>query len=92
VAGNPDNGLMSLMKYLFFVLKEDKNEKFIIERPAKFGGNLIYENYSDLKKDFVFKKLHPLDLKNSIAKELILLLKPFRESKKLKRLWKEAYS
>lgn len=91
VAGNAENGLMSIAKHLLFVLKEDRNEIFIIERSEKFGGNLEYKNYTDLKKDFVSKKLHPLDLKNAVAKELINLLKPFRESKKLKQLWKEAY-
>jgi tyrosyl-tRNA synthetase len=87
--GNPDNGLMALMKYLFFILKE---EKFVIERPEKFGGNLEYKNYEELEKDFVSKKLHPLDLKNAVAKEIVNLLKPFRENKKLNSLWKEAYA
>ncbi len=89
--GNPDNGLMSLMRYLFFVLKSDKGEIFVVERPEKFGGNLEYENYEELEKDFVSRKLHPLDLKNAITKEIVDLLKPFRESKKLQKLWKEAY-
>jgi len=92
VKGNSDNGLMSIAKYLLFVLKEDNKENLVIERPEKFGGNLEYENYKELEKDFISKKLHPLDLKNAVAKELILLLKPFRESKKLKKLWEEAYS
>jgi len=91
VEGNPDNGLMALMRYLFFILKEDKKEKFFVERSEKFGGNLEYGNYSELEKDFVEKKLHPLDLKNAVTKEIIILLKPFRNSKKLKKLWEEAY-
>ncbi len=87
VEGNPDNGLMSLMKYLFFILKD----KFVVRRPEKFGGNLEYENYEKLEKDFIEKKLHPLDLKNAVSKEVINLLKPFRESKKLLKLHEEAY-
>jgi tyrosyl-tRNA synthetase len=90
VEGNADNGLMALMKYLFFILKDGK-EKFVIERPRKFGGNLEYNNYANLEKDFVEKKLHPLDLKNAVSKEIINLLKPFRESKKLQKLYEEAY-
>jgi len=89
--GNSDNGLMSLMKYLFFVLKSDKGEKFVVERSEKFGGNLEYKNYEELEKDFISKKLHPLDLKNAVAKEVVELLKPFRESKKLVKLHEDAY-
>lgn len=91
VEGNPDNGIMALLKYLIFVLKEEKGESFIIERQEKFGGNLEYKNYEDLEKDFINKKLHPLDLKNSVAKELNILLDNFRKSEKVKKLWKEAY-
>lgn len=91
VEGDSDNGLMSLMQHLFFVLKSDRKEKFIVERPEKFGGNLEYSNYESLENDFVGKKLHPLDLKNAVAKEVVNLLKPFRESKKLLKLHEEAY-
>ncbi len=91
VEGSPDNGLMALMKYLLFILKEDKKEKFIVERSKKYGGNIKYNSYKDLEKDFIEKKLHPLDLKNAIAKEIVTLLKPFRDSKKLKKLYEGAY-
>lgn len=91
VSGNLNNGIIALLKYLIFVLKEDKKEKFVVERQDKFGGNLEYENYASLEKDFIAKKLHPLDLKNAVAKEINLLLENFRKDKKLKELWKRAY-
>ncbi len=91
VEGNLDNGLMALMKYLFFILKGDKDEEFVIERPEKFGGNVSYKNYGEFEKDFLEKKIHPLDLKNSLSKEVVSLLKPFRDSKKLQKLYEEAY-
>lgn len=92
VAGNPDNGIMALLQYLIFVIKTDKGEKFVIERPEKYGGNLVYETYDAVEKDFVEKKLHPLDLKNAVAKEINNLLKNFRESKELHKLHEDAYS
>ncbi|MDO8468049.1 MAG: tyrosine--tRNA ligase [Nanoarchaeota archaeon] len=92
VAGNSNNGLMALLKYLIFVLKEDKKESFVVERSAKFGGDLVYKNYNDVEKDFVSKKLHPLDLKNSLAKEINVLLRNFQSNEKLKKLHKEAYN
>lgn len=74
-----DNGIMTFMKYVIMVPKEDKGEKFIVERPEKFGGNAEYSNYEDLEKDFADKKLHPEDLKNALTKELVGILAPVRE-------------
>jgi tyrosyl-tRNA synthetase len=50
-----------------------------IKRPEKFGGNVNYKSYPDLKKDFSDGKLHPLDLKNAVSDCLIKILKPARE-------------
>jgi tyrosyl-tRNA synthetase len=91
VAGDPNNGVMALLKYFIFVLKEDHTEKFVIERPDKYGGNLEYKDYEAVEKDFISKKLHPLDLKNAVAKEINLLLEDFRKDKKLHELHKKAY-
>jgi len=89
--GNSDNGIMSLLKYLIFIIKEGKGETLTIERPDKFGGNIEYRTYEEIEKDFNAKKLHPLDLKNAVAKELINLLSAFRKDKELIKLYKEAY-
>jgi tyrosyl-tRNA synthetase len=91
VAGDANNGIMALLQYLIFVMKTDNGEKFVVERPEKYGGNLVYESYDAVEKDFVAKKLHPLDLKNSVAKEINNLLKNFRESKELHKLHLNAY-
>ncbi len=45
-------------------------EKLEIKRPEKFGGNVTYNSYNDLEKDFLSKKLHPLDLKNIVGEKL----------------------
>lgn len=92
VAGNPDNGLMAFLKYILFTIKGDKNEKFVIERPNKFGGNLEYENYGQVEKDFISEKLHPLDLKNAVAKEIFEILKPIQKHRnQLEKLAEKAY-
>ncbi|MDN5327936.1 MAG: tyrosyl-tRNA synthetase [Candidatus Woesearchaeota archaeon] len=89
--GDPNNGIISLVRYLIMILKQDRNEPFVIERPEKYGGTVEYKTYEELEKDFVEKKLYPLDLKNAVTKEVIKLLKPFRENKKLLKLHEEAY-
>lgn len=92
VSGNPDNGVMAFLKYVIMTIKKDKNENFIIERSEKYGGNLEYKDYEKIEKDFIAKKLHPLDLKNAVAKELIEMLKPLQKKRKeLERLAKKAY-
>ncbi len=87
-----DNGITVFMEYVLMVLKEDKGEKFLVERPEKFGGNVEYKNYAELEKDFVDKKLHPADLKKALIGELAKILAPVREAMADKgNLIKEAY-
>jgi len=90
IEGNPDNGIMEFLKYVIMILKEDKKEKFVIERPARYGKNLSYSSYSEIEKAFVKKEIHPVDLKNAIAKEVIKLLDKI-DKKKLDSLAERAY-
>lgn len=92
VEGNPDNGVLAFLKYVIMTIKQDKKEKFIIRRDKKYGGNLEYKNYSEIEKDFVDKKLHPLDLKNAVAEEISLLLSAIRKDEKVFELARKAYS
>ncbi len=53
-----------------------------------------YDNYEDMKNDFIKGRLHPLDLKNAVADFLIELLQPIREkftSPEMKELLNRAY-
>jgi tyrosyl-tRNA synthetase len=91
VSGNAENGVMALFKYFIFILKRDGGEKVVVERPEKFGGNLEYDTYEKLEKDVLDEKVHPLDIKNALAKELNKILDKIR-TEKLKKLYREAYS
>ncbi len=92
VAGNPDNGVMAFLKYVIMTLKKDKKGKFVVERPEKYGGNLEYLSYNEVEEDFVNNKIHPLDLKMAVAREISDLLKIFQKNKvMLEKLSKEAY-
>ncbi len=87
--GDANNGVMALFKYFIFLVKSDK-EKIIIDRLKKFGGKLTYSNYTALEKDVLEKKVHPLDVKNTLAKEINALLKKV-QTEKLKTLYNQAY-
>ncbi len=69
--GNP---VFEMAEYL--VLRERPMK---IERPAKFGGDLEIPDAAALRTVYSEGKLHPMDLKNSVARELITMLAPCRE-------------
>jgi tyrosyl-tRNA synthetase len=67
------NPLIDWAKYLVFINDKSKLE---IKRPDKFGGNITYDSYEKLEKDFKEKKLHPMDLKAGMADRLVEILQP----------------
>lgn len=89
--GDPDCGIMEFLKYVIMTVKKDKGEAFHVHREDKFGGDISYNNYSEMEKDFIKKKLHPMDLKNAFADEVIKLLYKI-DKKKLEKLSKKAYN
>ncbi|MHA2029985.1 MAG: hypothetical protein ACW99Q_11375, partial [Candidatus Kariarchaeaceae archaeon] len=70
-----ENPILEYCKYIIF----EKFEEMLIERPEKFGGNLSYNAYADLESDYVKEKLHPSDLKKSVAKYINELVSPVRD-------------
>ncbi len=69
------NPVLEISKHIIF---HEFNE-VVVERPAKFGGNVIYTNYQDLEADFAQKKLHPSDLKATVSKYVTNIIRPIRE-------------
>lgn len=78
-----DNGVLAFLKHVIMVIKQDRKQKFVIERPEKFGGNAQFLAYQEIEDLFVQKKIHPLDLKNAVAKEINILLESFQKNKKM---------
>jgi tyrosyl-tRNA synthetase len=70
-----ENPLTEYMKYIIF----ESFTEVKIKRPAKFGGNITYENFTDLAADFRSGKLHPTDLKNATTEYINKLLEPVRK-------------
>ena len=87
-----ENGVLAFLKNVILTLKKDAGEKFIIERPEKFGGNIEFSTYEEVERAFISKKLHPLDLKMGLAKEINKLLTPLQKNKiKLEKIAQDAY-
>lgn len=36
-------------------IKHDKKEKFVVKRDKKFGGDVSYNDYEEVEKDFIEK-------------------------------------
>ncbi len=70
------NPILDWAKHLIFY---DEGSSFTVVRPEKWGGNLNYTSYEHLEKDYAEKKLHPQDLKVSVAEWLIAKLEPARK-------------
>lgn len=70
-----ENPVLGIIKLIIF----PRYDKFIIERPEKFGGNSEFENYDKLEKSFGKKEVHPLDLKNACAKYLCEIIGEIRK-------------
>ncbi|MEM1535454.1 MAG: tyrosine--tRNA ligase [Candidatus Pacearchaeota archaeon] len=72
-----NNPILQIVEYIIFGrigLKE-----FKVEREARFGGDVIYKNYQEVRDDYEKGLLHPLDLKKNVARELIKILAPMRK-------------
>lgn len=90
-----ENGVLLFIKYALFPYLERTNQNFKVERPEKFGGNIEFGSYDELENVFLEKKLHPMDLKQSLGKYLTQILEPVRkafEDNTLKENLEKAYS
>ena len=65
-----NNGPLAFTKHVLFGC----HGQFELLRKEEWGGNKIYENYSDLENDFANKNVHPGDLKNSVGAAIDKLL------------------
>ncbi len=75
------NPLLEISRHVIFHEFDGMN----VERPEKFGGNVTYTEYSQLESDFGAKKLHPSDLKRTVANYLVKIISPIRNKLELKK-------
>ena len=70
-----NNPLLEISKHVIF----HEFSEMSIERPEKFGGNISFSDYAQLESDFAAKKLHPADLKQTVANYLVKIVSPIRD-------------
>jgi tyrosyl-tRNA synthetase len=70
-----NNPILEIIKYVIF----HRFSQFQIERPSKYGGNIVYDNYLNLEHDYNEKKIHPKDLKDTVSIYLNKAIEPIRD-------------
>ncbi len=70
-----ENPILEYCKYLIF----EKFQNMEINRPQKFGGNIVINNFAELAKIYSEGKLHPMDLKNAVAEYIDKMVAPVRK-------------
>jgi tyrosyl-tRNA synthetase len=82
-----ENPILEYCKYIIFELVDIIQ----VERPEKYGGNVNYNSYEELEKDYSEGKLNPPDLKLAVVKYLNQFLAPvithFNEDENAKELY-----
>ena len=69
-----NNPILEIIRYVIF----HNFSEFQIDRPSKYGGNIVYDNYMRLENDYNQKKIHPKDLKDSVSIYLNKVIEPIR--------------
>jgi len=85
------NPILEIVKHVIF----HENKIFKLERDAKFGGTIEFENYEKLEEKYGKGEIHPKDLKDNVAREISKIVEPIRKhfekpaNKKLLDVFKE---
>lgn len=80
-----DNPVLEYCKHIIFEAHHLKGQEdllkdgFVVKRPEKFGGDVVYKTYEELESAYAQKELFPLDLKNAVVEYLDLLIQPVRK-------------
>jgi len=83
------NALIEYSKYIIF----RKRESLVIDRPAKYGGNVEFFSLKELEDAYLNGKLHPADLKKGVGEALDEIISPirshFERNQAAKKLYEE---
>ena len=69
-----NNPVLEIINYVIF----HQFNEFVLERPQKYGGNISYFSYNEVKNDYEQNKIHPMDLKAATSRYLDKIISPIR--------------
>jgi tyrosyl-tRNA synthetase len=68
------NPIVEIAKYIIF----PTHHRLRVEREIKFGGDIEYNDFNQMKSDYQSGNLHPTDLKNAVYNYLRILTQKVR--------------
>jgi tyrosyl-tRNA synthetase len=71
-----DNPIIQLYELYIF----PRFEEIELERPDRYGGDVCYDAFSELRLDYADGTLHPLDVKNGAITYIERLVAPIRRA------------
>src|SRR6187455_1581679 len=74
IGNSENNPILEIIKYIIL----HNFSQFQIERQSKYGGNIVYDDFTKLESDYNQKKIHPKDLKDSVSIYLNKIMEPIR--------------
>lgn len=88
-----NNGLLAILNHIIFPYLEGHENKLLIERPQKYGGNITFNSYVALEGAFKNQEIVSSDLKENVAREIIRIIDPVRSAiEKNYDLYQKAYN
>ena len=70
-----ENPIVKLYQFILFPIRKTVK----IERDKKFGGDIVLKDFEEFKKAYVSKSIHPTDIKNHLADELVAIFSKVRK-------------
>ncbi|EEH19397.1 tyrosine-tRNA ligase [Paracoccidioides brasiliensis Pb03] len=87
------NGIISFVEYVLFPVsaleREDGKGRFVVERREEEGGNLVYRDIEEVKRDYRADTLTPQLLKAAVTTALNNLLAPVQAAFLANPAWQE---
>ncbi len=72
-----ETGFNPVLDWCEFLVFPSKGE-LAVTRDVKYGGDITYADFEELKREFAAGKLHPSDLKSAVANSINSMLEPVR--------------
>ena len=88
--GNP------VFDYIDKIIIENRESPITIARSQKFGGDIVAENYNELRRLYIDGKIHPMDIKSFVSgkleEKIMPIRKHFEENRKARELYEAVKS
>ncbi len=69
-----NNPILEMARVIIF----HEFDEFVVERPSKYGGDVTFGSFEELRREYEKGAVHPKDLKEAVARYLNRIIDPVR--------------